>query len=494
MTNTPETPTNPIHQWLDANYKVEGQRLKDRSTNRFITNMDKVISTLQVNFEELSLRAIKEAIPEYIQLRTNDEIQRLDSFTSYDTPEDFIDKVFSSNHLICDTTGDKFTIDGPMGKLPTDRATVETMIVKEMYEYNHSIPKNDKGHPVARSYTKDELIIQLDYYIRSLKLQNVLEIREDLTYNPNVPIDDILTRMLTMMKASGELEVNLTVFKHFLWGLKRHIYGLPVKSELWLAIYGGQNIGKNYFVENVLAPPLRGHVIDTELSSISDIGREIGKFQNRFLINFDELAKGSGQSDDSSDRMSSAGVAQLKAILTRKELTIRQMGGQNQMTLPKNFSCMSTANVHIYDVIDDPTGMRRFFEISLDHPDNTWFNREDILFLEKVCKGIYRGIDENNTEGYLLPNTATWEKVREIQGTYKARSSIDHWLEDGSYELDSGEEFVSCSDLYEDYKDVCKDSGLKAFSKINFIKRLERSFEITKPKNKKHIRAEMRGY
>ena len=486
-----------IYEYLELNYKVEGGRLKDRSSNRFVANLDKVINTLSNTFEDMSLKSIKEAVPEFIQRVTNENIQRLDSFNSYDTPEDFIEYVFKKNYFTCDSTGDKFTIKDPKGHFPTDRATVETTIVKEMYEYNHSIPKSDKGQPVARSYTKDELLIQLDYYIRSLKLMNVMEIREDLVFNPKIPIDDILTRMLSMMHATGDNSVNLTVIKHFLWGLKRHIYGLPVKSELWLAIYGGQNIGKNYFVENVLAPPLRGHVIDTELSSISDIGREIGKFQNRFLINFDELAKGSGQSDDSSDRLSSSGVAQLKAILTRKELTIRQMGGQNQMTLPKNFSCMSTANVHIYDVIDDPTGMRRFFEISLDHPDNTWFNRGDMEYLEKVCKGIYRGIDENLTEGYLLPNTPTWDKVREIQSTYKARSSIDHWLEDGSYELDLGDDegsLVACSDLYDDYKDTCKDSGLKAFSKVNFIKRLEKQFTVQKPSNKKHVMVQIRGY
>jgi hypothetical protein len=457
--------------------------------------MDPVIQTMASTFEEFSTREIKESIPFFINQESTATQNLLDSFVGYDTPEEFIDYVFKKNGFICDTTGDKFSMETDGANLPTDRATVETTLVKEMYEYNHSIPKGEKGQSVARSYIKDELIIQLDYYIRQLKLLNVVAVREDLVFNPEIPIDDIITRMLTMMKAEGDMETNVTVFKHFIWGLKRHIYGLPVKSELWLAIYGGQNIGKNYFVENVLAPPLKGHTIDTELSSISDLGREIGKFQNRFLINFDELAKGGGQSDDSGDRLSSSGVAQLKAILTRKELTIRQMGGQNQMTLPKNFSCMSTANVHIYDVIDDPTGMRRFFEISLNHPDNTWFNQEDMRYLEKVCKGIYRGINEHSENGYLLPDTKAWDNVRDIQSTYKARSSIDHWMDEGNYELEGDNlEATPCSELYEDYKDVCKDSGLKPFSKINFIKRLEKGHQVTKPSNKKHIHAELRGY
>lgn len=476
---------------LAQGYTVHGTQLKDLGTNRKVGNLEPLVNKLSLRHEDLSRKAIESAIQKFITDTIEERKTSAAKFDAKETPEDFIDHVFKKNSFKCDNTGDKFHIESD-DNLPTDRATVETVLIKEMYEYNHSIPINEHGKPAARSFIKDELLVQLDFYIRSLKLQNVMEIRDNLKFDSSIDIDEILKRMLRMMHSVGEEETNLTVLKHFLWTIKRHIYGRPVKLELWLAIFGGQNIGKNYFVENVLAPPLQGHTVDTELSSIADIGREIGKFQNRFLINFDELAKGAGQSEDSTDKLSSSAVAQLKAILTRKELTIRQMGGQNQMILPKNFSCMSTANVHIYDVIDDPTGMRRFFEIKLDHPDNTWFDREDMEFLIQNCENLYKGIDESLTEGYLLPSTEVWTKVREIQSGYKAKSSIDFWMEDGAYELGEGE-LVTCSDLYDDYKMCCKESGLLSFGKIKFIDGLGRRFEIVKPGNKKSVKARLRG-
>lgn len=476
---------------LAASYEVAGDRLRSLA-NRRLTDKSKVVEHLVKNHEDHSTKDCKDAVEEFISAHQRQRQSVMESFTPYHTPEEFIKYVFDVGGFSCDATGDKFEIISEKDPLPTDRATVETTIVKLMYEYNHSIPIDDKGKQVARHFSKDELLIQLDYHIRSLKLQNVMAIRENLKFNPEIDTDTILERMLNMMQADGNMETNVTILKHFIWTIKRHIFGRGVKSELWLAIFGGQNIGKNYLVDNVFAPPLRGHTVDTELSSIADIGREIGKFQNRFLINFDELAKGSGQSEDSTDRLSSNGVAQLKAILTRKELTIRQMGGQNQMVLPKNFSCMSTANLHIYDVIDDPTGMRRFFEITLSHPDNTWFNQDDMKYLMDNKEALYQGVDEDLEDGYLLPNTEVWSEVRKIQSGYKAKSSIDFWLEDGSYEVGEGE-ITTLSDLYDDYKITCKEGGLSAFGKIRFIAGIERRFEVTKPNNKKSVPAEIRG-
>lgn len=485
-----------LKEYLTNNYFVEGDRLKSTSTRRFV-NEDTILTALLNTNDDVTRRVAREAVSDMISDHQETIHSKVSGFIVYDTPQEFIDFVFKLNNFECDDTGDEFIIKNEDGDdLSTDRATVETTIVKEMYEYNNSVPKGEDNQPMARKYIKDELLIQLDYYIRKSKIQNVLEMREALKHDPKVKIDVLLEKTLKMMMADGDMKVNVTVFKHWLWCLKRHIYGREVKLELWLALFGGQNIGKNYFVDNVLGVPLKGHIVDTELNAIADIGREIGKFQNRFLINFDELAKGGGQSDDSGDTLGPAAMAQLKAVLTRKKLTVRQLGSQNQMVIKKSFACMSTANVHIYDVIDDPTGMRRFFEIKLNHPDNTWFNRKDITTLMKYCEHFYTGINEDLEEGYLLPGTPEFEAVKEIQASYKSRSSIDYWMDEGEYDITDekreDDEFVSLTDLHSSYKAYCKEAGNHPFNRTNFTKSLDRRVEIKNHANIKGLRAILR--
>lgn len=468
--------------FLDERYTVSRGVVKNKSTNRQASPAV-VSQALMDAFGSCSRDTAQEAITAFINEASAAANRARDNFTAYQTPIDFINHVFTDCGFVMDNTGDNIKIvDQASGAtLQSSRQFLETQIAKYMYAYNKSIPRID-GTPVAQSFLKDELMVEVDSYIEMKKIETIVNMREDLKFNPKVPIDKIIDDTLDMMMAKGDKEVNRTVFKHWLWALKRHIYNLPVKSELWLALYGGQNIGKNYFVNKVLAEPLKGRSVDTELQIVSNMTQEVGKFKNNFLINFDELAKGGGQTSDSNTKVDANFIAMLKAILTRDKIHYRIYHSQDQGILDKTFSCMSTANLHIYDVIDDPTGMRRFFEIELDHPDNTWFNKEMIDKLIRNNTLFYQGIDENNTEGYLLPQTEVWDKVVKIQSTYKGKSSVDYWLMDGAYEIHQPDDDIQdadnmkVSELYVDYKSFCKDSGMKPFNSPNFARAMSNRF------------------
>jgi len=126
-----------------------------------------------------------------------------------------------------------------------------------------------------------------------------------------------------------------------------------------------------------------------------------------------------------------------------------------------------------------------------------WFDKEDMDFCIKTRKGLLRGIDDNNDFGYLLPNTEVWDKVAEIQAEYKPTSTIDLWLEEGTYVLHSdnveGSEPVALSELFSDYLIFCKGSNAVPFQKHNFYKNISRRFTVIRPGNTKSIYAVERG-
>lgn len=490
---------NNLRNIINASYKVKSGGFIRTTTNRSIAESSIATAILDVNNDVTKNQILNELslmIKEDTEASAAATAQALEHFTIYDTPKKFLNHVFEVNKYTTRGTGDRLEVRDERGNtLPVTRSDVETKTVKLMYAYNRSIPSED-GHKVTHTYLKDEIMVELDDYIRSLKLNNVTALRRDLVYNPNIPTDSLFTEVLNVLTIDGDHDVNLAVLKHFIWCIKRHIFNLPVKSEIWLALFGGQGVGKNYFVNHVFAPPLSGTCVDTGLDSIANIEKEMGKFQNNFLINFDELAKGNGSSGDSSTKLSDAALPQLKAILTRDELHIRKYHTQDQMILAKNFACMSTANIHIYDVIDDPTGMRRFFEMNMTQPDGVWLDHEAITELAKKAKGIYRGIDENNPHGYVHPGAPEWKAIQDIQNTYKSKSSIDYWMEEGdvdvSDEIRDNDEVMTLSDLYSEYKAYAKDAGSMPFSKVNFNKALERRFAVTRPGNKKSLRVIVR--
>ena len=487
---------NELRQLIENDYTVMSNgNIKRKSTNRVVAR-DAVVRAILDASDDYSRNNVNSVIDTIINEKRTAATEQVSRFTVHHEPQDLIDAIFTGEGIRYLPKTNEFLVESELGEIPISRADFDVILERETHKYNRDIPVNEEGRRIARQFLITEVKVELDYYLKVKKLEGVVNLRTDLKYNGNIPIDDIIDRTLTMMKAKGDMEVNRTVFKHFLWTLKRHIYNLPVTTDIWLAIYGGQGVGKNYWAKNVLGHILDSFYLETELNSLADIGREINKFTDSYLINFDELARG-GSNQDSSTKLSPSTVAHIKAILTRDTLSIRMLGTQTQSVVQRNFSCMSTANEHIYEIISDPTGMRRFFEIEVGQPDGVWFDKEDMDFCIKTRKGLLRGIDDNNDFGYLLPNTEVWDKVAEIQAEYKPTSTIDLWLEEGTYVLHSdnveGSEPVALSELFSDYLIFCKGSNAVPFQKHNIYKNISRRFTVIRPGNTKSIYAVERG-
>ena len=141
----------------------------------------------------------------------------------------------------------------------------------------------------------------------------------------------------------------------------------------WMLALTAQWMGKNTTIANCVAPLLiseeQGWLKSTFCKSLmpeglqayytdqvdlSANGRLEGKLAAMGLINLDEF-----------DRLTSRGMAKLKNLMQLSSLNIRKAYQSNYTPLPLIASFIGTSNRR--DLLDDPTGSRRFLCIEVEH-------------------------------------------------------------------------------------------------------------------------------
>jgi hypothetical protein len=209
---------------------------------------------------------------------------------------------------------------------------------------------------------------------------------------------------------------------------------------------------------------------ECQVDVLFDSSREIKKFTDNYILNFDELAR--KNSNVYTDTASASDMAIIKALLTAEIFETRIMGGQTQMKAKRSFSVISSSNNHLYDTFYDPSTMRRYFEFNCQVTGIKDFKpiNECMTYMERAWKGI----DENNEDGYFDPNSDVGKRVAEIQATYYPTNTTVHaWLEDLTEELKSQLKNTSATELYQLYKVWCEDEHCHSKTRKNFVESLK---------------------
>ena len=253
------------------------------------------------------------------------------------------------------------------------------------------------------------------------------EIREKVKFNAaykDYPAGYI-HQYLTAMKCAEDVNVCVPVIMHWMWQVKRFLFGHKVVDPLFLNIYGTeQGIGKSYFV-NILKIPFTGFHRGANLSEVLD-ERTYSSWAKCFIMHFEELAKGKMENNQVGDL-----IAALKRILTDTHVTYRELGSHHHPVLLRIASAIASANHSIIKVLPDDTGMRRFFEIQLlatkdDKPYQILQQWEASEHFEHIVTGMWAGIDENGPSP--LDSYGMRNRMHEIQKTYKGESCVELYL------------------------------------------------------------------
>lgn len=309
-------------------------------------------------------------------------------------------------------------------------------------------------------------------------------VAKKIAYDPECEkaTERFLEELYKFLDVKLSMDIFKVVMKHWMWLIKRKITNQDVVWHLWVNIYGGTGIGKTYIIRN-LCNPFGNYYIESKISVLMDETREIGKFTDKYIINFEELAVNREKVIGGDTILSKDDIGTLKAFITGEKKSTRVYGTQIQATNDITVTPISTANEHLYDTIFDETTMRRYFEIPCGRTKpGTNEERAGInKFLEKDKKTgknkaeyIWRGINENLDRGYWEEGTEVAKKISEIQASYyPTKSTIVYWnkyfkfVEDKSYKS---------QESYEAYSNFCKNYGFKSKSLANFNNEMARRF------------------
>jgi len=236
-------------------------------------------------------------------------------------------------------------------------------------------------------------------------------------------------------------ELVLKVMQHWLWSIKRNIKELPVIHHIMPILFGKQGSGKSLAIKKISSTLSNL----TTTASMMDLGdsRCYQLMAQNYIMFFDEL-QGLERTD----------VNALKRQITAENNTYRILGTHSYKTVRMRCSFIGATNRSISELIYDPTGMRRFYEIkTLDKLD--WTTVNNINY-----KSIWHSIDDSLELGYLVDNY-----LELLYNAQKQTSHIDPIIEfmTENFIMPGENEYkeVSSKELYNAYTFWANGAGYK---------------------------------
>lgn len=305
---------------------------------------------------------------------------------------------------------------------------------------------------------------------------------EELSYNEEYveTLEKFLKDLHTAFKIQESYEIFSTMMKHFMWTVKRRMNNKDTINQVLVNFYGQGGTGKSYFMKFFTEVFKMFRVMNAKIETVTD-ERRVPELANNFIHFIDELA---GEKKVYIDQ----DLSIFKSIITADTpLTYRPMGTNSASKIQPRTTLISCSNFHIFDVILDSSGMRRFFEFNIGI-ESHGYNKADFDALESICGDSWKGIDEENDNGYWITSSEIGKEIINIQETYRRKESFDLWLE--SIDITDGSS--SGVDVYENYKKYCQDEGIEHKTKSiqTFYSKLQSiGIKISKTNGKTFIRA-----
>lgn len=312
-------------------------------------------------------------------------------------------------------------------------------------------------------YREGEISRTVKLYLMNKDQEAVTTIFTGIKYDQSkvALCDRWLKKIHEYFKITEPLEMFSLLMKHWGWQVKRKMLGRKVVHHLWLNFYGAQGTGKTTFL-NRLCECFGDLVSTTTISKLFDDTKEIKRLTENYILIFDELAL--NVDSEESGKLNADQKAILKSIVTGDTLDARVYGTQNQAKRAITFSCISSANNHLYDIIYDDTSMRRFFEFHCEAKDIKDF--KEINKILKYSSMFWSAIDEDLDLGYMNPDVVLWDEVKRIQASYyPTKSSVFDWAKET--EAHPGNQPPVRA--YRAYRQYAINTGVKPKTFTNFI-------------------------
>lgn len=298
--------------------------------------------------------------------------------------------------------------------------------------------------------TSKELLGYKDSVMFDIVDKKLSHLLGEIGYNNLSTADEYFERLHKLFAIAQDLDIFQVLMKHFVWQIKRRISEKSTYNDIMIALFGNQGIGKSFVIGAIFGELLGGfYNASISINNLLD-DRWTRALSTQFLMNIEEL-------DAGGDRISGQSMATLKKYLTGKEATYRPMNTNNTKTIPIKASFISTANFHLCKVLNDETGMRRFFEFVSEVPKDKRVDHKEVKWLSDNALEMFQSIDENRTKGYWDMDSEIGHRITAIQKTYITNSAYVFISE--NYEVDENmlaKDGLRISELYSAYEIDCE--------------------------------------
>lgn len=237
-----------------------------------------------------------------------------------------------------------------------------------------------------------------------------------------------------ILAATGKAEpVDVAVLKHFIWQVKRKLWGLPVEDHIMPILYGPQRSGKSRAISALLGPVQDFTDSPGNLADIAD-ERQAFRMTQSFVLMFDEMAKARKMDVDS-----------LKNRITQDTVRWRVLGTNRTATGPNNATFIGATNTNLLDLIYDPTGVRRFYQLKCqDHMD--WDAINSLKYGD-----LWASVDEHGD----TPVKAVRELLQARQEDMRVKDAVEEFL--ATRCVVGGQVWTPAGELYEAFKSFLFD-------------------------------------
>lgn len=271
-----------------------------------------------------------------------------------------------------------------------------------------------------------------------------------------------LRALYGFFKPTASFEKWCMMLRHWAWQVKRKVFNLEVMNHIWINFMGGTGLGKTTALKKMTSP-LDDFVSQTTVAKLFDDTKEIKRLTENYVLIFDELAL--NVESETGGTLNADQKAILKSMLSGDKLDARVYGTQQQSKRKITFSCISSANTHLYDVIFDETSMRRFYEFDCKGTKPDSYD-EINKFLDNSYV-FWRSIDESLDEGYWDIHSEVGREICKEQGEYyPTKTTTSLWI--AACSVTAGN--TSGSIAYKSYSNWCKNTGNRSKNMQNFVR------------------------
>jgi len=253
-----------------------------------------------------------------------------------------------------------------------------------------------------------------------------VEWAKKLTYDPKLG-DVEITKLFKLYKAKGKIEHHIQMLKHFLYNIKQILLGRKPVQEVVICFLGLQSIGKGFIIQ-CLEAAIPGLTSFCTVEQVK-VPKNTPKWGEVPIAFFDEIS-GINKKD----------LAAFKSWITAPNLSYTPLYTSSNVHVTKITQSIIAIDYPIAQIIKDPNGMRRFYEVPSGQPASTWFKMEypegsgeyitmaDIDWIE-----ILKSINEDEPRGYYAEGKKHYREIVAIQEAMRHRSSVEAYLVEESF-------------------------------------------------------------